>query len=175
MQVGRSEWKSARFKLCRSVCAGVRQRAPGGSVSRMSMRSTLRRGGSGRRHQRQAALTKHALAAAGLPVLDNHSHIVPLMVNDADLCKKASDMLLDRHSIYIQPINYPTVAKGTERLRITPTPRHTDEQIAELVEALVDVWKTLKLPFNTAEIVPLRRPALGIDHCTYVDMKRAAE
>ena len=127
------------------------------------------------RHQRQAALTKHALAAAGLPVLDNHSHIVPLMVNDADLCKKASDMLLDRHSIYIQPINYPTVAKGTERLRITPTPRHTDEQIAELVEALVDVWKTLKLPFNTAEIVPLRRPALGIDHCTYVDMKRAAE
>ena len=78
------------------------------------------------------------------------------MVGDADLCKKASDLLLERHSIYIQPINYPTVAVGTERLRITPTPRHTDEQIGELVEALVDVWRTLKLPFTTAEIVMYR-------------------
>ncbi len=127
------------------------------------------------RHQRQAALTKHALSAAGLPVMDNESHIVPLMVGDADLCKKASDLLLERHSIYIQPINYPTVAVGTERLRITPTPRHTDEQIGELVEALVDVWQTLKLPFTSAAIVPLRRPALGVDQCTYPEMKRAAE
>jgi 5-aminolevulinate synthase len=127
------------------------------------------------RHQRQAALTKHALSAAGLPVLENPSHIVPLMVGDADLCKKASDLLLERHSIYIQPINYPTVAVGTERLRITPTPRHTDEQIAQLVEALVDVWRTLKLPFNSAEIVPLRLPETGRDHCVYPEMKRAAE
>ncbi len=127
------------------------------------------------RHQRQAALTKHALTAAGLPVLDNESHIVPVMVNDAELCKQASDLLLERHSIYIQPINYPTVAKGAERLRITPTPRHTDEQIAGLVEALVDVWKTLKLPFHSADIVPLRKSGLAIDHCAYADMKRAAE
>ncbi len=127
------------------------------------------------RHQRQAALTKHALSAAGLPVMANPSHIVPVMVGDADLCKKASDLLLERHAIYIQPINYPTVAKGAERLRITPTPRHTDAQIADLVEAMADVWTTLKLPFVEAEIVPLRRAAPGLDHCTYPEMKRAAE
>ena len=127
------------------------------------------------RHQRMAALTKHALKAAGLPVMDNASHIVPLMVNDADLCKQASDMLLERHGIYIQPINYPTVAIGTERLRITPTPRHTDAHVADLVEALVDVWTTLKLPFNVAQVVPFRQPAAVEAHCTYPDMKRAAE
>ena len=107
--------------------------------------------------------------------MENPSHIVPLMVGDADLCKKASDLLLERHSIYIQPINYPTVAVGTERLRITPTPRHTDEQIGQLVEALVDVWHTLRLPFNSAEIVPLRLPETGREHCVYPEMKRAAE
>ena len=76
-------------------------------------------------HQRKAALTKHALSAAGLPVLANGSHIVPVMVRDAEACKAASDLLLSRHDIYIQPINYPTVARGEERLRITPTPRHS--------------------------------------------------
>ena len=77
------------------------------------------------RHQANARLVKHALQAAGLPVLDNPSHIVPLMVGDAARCRRASELLLERHAIYIQPINYPTVARGTERLRITPTPRHT--------------------------------------------------
>jgi 5-aminolevulinate synthase len=98
-------------------------------------------------HQRQARTTKHALTAAGLPVLDNPSHIVPVMVRDAELCKAASDLLLERHGIYIQPINYPTVARGTERLRITPSPMHSDAHIAELVDALVDVWETLRIPF----------------------------
>jgi 5-aminolevulinate synthase len=127
-------------------------------------------------HQRQARTTKHALIAAGLPVLDNPSHIVPVMVRDAELCKTASDLLLERHGIYIQPINYPTVARGTERLRITPSPMHSDAHIAELVDALVDVWRTLKIPFAsapTAEIVEF--PNRNDARCTYPDFKLAAE
>ena len=129
------------------------------------------------RHQEMAALTKHALSAAGLPILQNKSHIVPLMVGDAERCKAASDLLLERHGIYIQPINYPTVAIGTERLRITPTPRHTERHVAELVEALVDVWQTLGLPFNEPKVIPLRRPqsAKVPADCTYPETKRAAE
>lgn len=128
------------------------------------------------RHQHMAMLTKHALRAAGLPVMDNKSHIVPVMVGDAARCKQASDLLLRRHSIYIQPINYPTVALGTERLRITPTPRHNEAHVAELVEALVDVWASLGLPFVEAKVIPLRaRPTAAEAHCTYAEMKRAAE
>ena len=96
-------------------------------------------------HQRQANRVKQVLAEAGLPVMATSTHIVPLIVGDARQCKAASDMLMERHGIYIQPINYPTVPKGTERLRITPTPYHTDEMIADLRDALVSVWQTLDL------------------------------
>ncbi|RYE88783.1 MAG: 5-aminolevulinate synthase [Hyphomicrobiales bacterium] len=97
-------------------------------------------------HKRQAELTKVILSDAGLPVMPTSTHIVPLIVGDARLCKAASDMLLEKHNIYVQPINYPTVPKGTERLRITPTPLHTDEMIIALRHALVSVWASLELP-----------------------------
>jgi 5-aminolevulinate synthase len=100
-------------------------------------------------HQYMAAATKRALRVAELPILDNPSHIVPVMIGDADLCRAASALLLDRHSIYVQAINYPTVVIGTERLRITPTPRHNEAHVSNLVAALVDVWRTLELPFAT--------------------------
>jgi len=102
-------------------------------------------------HQRQARLTKAILADAGLPVMETDTHIVPLIVGDARAVKAASDMLLDKHNIYIQPINYPTVPKGTERLRITPTPLHTDEMIFALRHALVSVWTSLELPREAAD------------------------
>jgi 5-aminolevulinate synthase len=126
-------------------------------------------------HQYMASVTKHALEAAGIPVKENPSHIVPVMVGDAERCKAASDLLLRRHDIYIQPINYPTVAIGTERLRITPTPRHTEAHLATLVEALVDVWKTLDLPFTNGRILPLRRKAPVANDCVYPEMRKAAE
>ena len=98
------------------------------------------------RHKERAARVKSVLSAAGLPVVRSDTHIVPLLVGDPQKCKAASDLLLTRHGIYIQPINHPTVPKGTERLRITPTPFHEDALIDELVEALVDVWRELELP-----------------------------
>jgi 5-aminolevulinate synthase len=94
------------------------------------------------------AATKTALREAGLPVLVTETHIVPVMVGDPDLCKQASDLLLDRHGIYIQPINYPTVPRGTERLRITPTPAHDEWLIRQLADALVAVWQELNLPLG---------------------------
>jgi 5-aminolevulinate synthase len=138
----------------------------------------LKDGGDWRKqHQRQSMLTKHALSAAGLPVMSNPSHIVPVLVGDAEKCKLASDMLLDRHGIYIQPINYPTVERGTERLRITPTPLHSDAHVAHLVEAMVDVWKTLKLPLDMQQnIVEFpRQHTKTSGQCTFADFKKAAE
>lgn len=97
------------------------------------------------RHQERAGKLKAMLEAADIPVMPSESHIVPVFVGDAALCKQASDLLLDQHGVYIQPINYPTVPRGTERLRITPTPRHGDAEMAHLVDSLREVWSVLRL------------------------------
>jgi 5-aminolevulinate synthase len=104
------------------------------------------------RHQDRAARVKAVLSGAGLPVMPNNTHIVPVLVGDAEKCKAACDLLLESHGIYIQPINYPTVSKGTERLRVTPSPYHDDALIDRLAEAMVDVWHRLDLPLKKAAL-----------------------
>ena len=98
-------------------------------------------------HGRSAQI-KGALVAAGLPLLPSVSHIIPVLVGDAVACKAACDLLLTRHGVYVQPINYPTVPRGSERLRITASPAHSSADVAALVAALVDVWTTLRLPLR---------------------------
>jgi 5-aminolevulinate synthase len=100
------------------------------------------------RHHQRAARLKSVLSSAALPVMPSDTHIVPVMVGDPEKCRAASDLLLSEHGLYIQPINFPTVARGTERLRVTPTPSHDDDLIDGLAEALVDVWLRLDLPFK---------------------------
>src|SRR3954463_10779889 len=140
----------------RSICDAVRSFAPGfifttalpppiAAAARASVRYLKHSSAEREAHQRQAAATKRALKAAGLPVFPTDTHIVPVIVGDAELCKAAADRLLERHAIYIQPINYPTVPRGTERLRITPSPYHGDSHIAELAAALAETWETLSL------------------------------
>ena len=99
------------------------------------------------------ARTRARLSDAGLPVMPSETQIIPILVGDAEACKAASDHLLERHGIYIQPINYPTVPRGTERLRITATPFHDDALIESLAEALVETWNALALPLETPATV----------------------
>ncbi len=97
------------------------------------------------RHQNRVAIVRARLDALGIPHIDNPSHIIPVMVSDPHHCKMISDWLMANHGIYVQPINYPTVPKGTERLRITPSPVHTDGDIDKLVEAISEIWSQCAL------------------------------
>jgi 5-aminolevulinate synthase len=106
------------------------------------------------RHQERAATLRRRLLEAGLPVMPSGSHIVPVLIGDPKRCKAISDELLLRFAIYVQPINYPTVPRGTERLRLTPTPLHSDEQIDRLVTALKEIWSR-----NIAQDRVTRSPA----------------
>ncbi len=110
-----------------------------------SVRHLKRSGAERAAHQARAARLKAMLKEAGLPVMESESHIVPVLVGDPVRCKQVTDLLLAEHGIYVQPINYPTVPRGTERLRLTPGPMHSDEMMRELVSALVDVWGRLAL------------------------------
>ncbi|MFE1598863.1 5-aminolevulinate synthase [Methylobacterium sp. ID0610] len=110
-----------------------------------SIRHLKASGAERARHQDRVAAVRRRLAATGIPVMDNDSHIVPVMVGDPVLCKAISDTLLDEFAIYVQPINYPTVARGTERLRVTPSPLHSDADIEHLAAALGTIWARIGL------------------------------
>ena len=102
-------------------------------------------------HQCNAAQLKSMLADAGIPVMSNNTHIVPVMVGDPVLCKKISDILLEEFQMYVQPINYPTVRKGTERLRITPTPFHSESMMRDLTAALVEIFARLGVRYEACK------------------------
>ena len=144
-----------------SVCDAVRSYAPGFifttalppavcAAAAASIRHLKTSQWERDRHQERVARVKAVLTASGLPVMPSDTHIVPIAVGDPEKCKAASDMLLTEHGIYIQPINYPTVPKGTERLRVTPSPYHDDQMIDALAAALIDVWEKLGMPLNRA-------------------------
>ncbi len=100
------------------------------------------------KHQQVVDKTKKHLRRVGIKILENDSHIIPIIIGDAKLTREASNLLLKKHNIFLQHINFPTVSKGTERLRITPTPAHSDEMISELAKALLDVFDTLGINNN---------------------------
>jgi 5-aminolevulinate synthase len=143
----------------RAVIDAVRSHAPGfifttalpppvaaaasASIAHLKASEVLRR-----EHAAAVSAARRALVQAGLPVMPSETHIVPVMVGDPEQCKLASDMLLGQYGIYIQPINYPTVPRGTERLRITPTPAHDARMIDDLCSAMRPVWDALRLPLG---------------------------
>ncbi|MFL6756641.1 MAG: aminotransferase class I/II-fold pyridoxal phosphate-dependent enzyme, partial [Sphingomicrobium sp.] len=97
-----------------------------------------------------AAALKARFRGAGLPVMDSVTHIVPLMVGCPSKAKRISDILLAEYGLYVQPINYPTVPRGTERLRFTPGPTHSEAMMDELTKALVEIWDRLELELRKA-------------------------
>ena len=105
-------------------------------------------------HRLQVEKTRRALRTAGIPMMSSQSHIIPVPIGDPLLCRESSALLLEKFAIYVQPINYPTVPKGTERLRITPTPFHNDQLIDDFANALCKVWDTLGLP-REINVVPI--------------------
>src|SRR5438309_4255636 len=109
-------------------------------------------------HRLRVDKTRRALRNAGIPMMSSESHIIPVLVGNPDLCRQASALLMDKFDLYLQPINYPTVARGTERLRITPTPFHSDRMIEDLANALCEVWDALKLRYEAVNHVPRLRP-----------------
>ncbi len=109
-------------------------------------------------HWLQVGKTRRALRNAGIPIMSSQSHIIPVPVGDPDLCREASALLMEKFALYLQPINYPTVPRGTERLRITPTPFHNDQMIEDLANALCEVWDALRLPYEAIRPVPMLRP-----------------
>lgn len=116
-----------------------------------SIRYLMQSNAEREQHQANAALLKQMLAEAGIPVLANETHIVPVMVGDPVKCKQASDILLEEYRMYVQPINYPTVRKGTERLRITPTPFHTPQMMGQLRDALVEIFARLGIRYSAQD------------------------
>lgn len=144
----------------RDVIDAIRSYAPGfifttalppaiAAAAQASVRHLKNSDAERKGQQQRVAATKAALIANRLPVMTNNTHIVPLLVGDPAKAKAATDRLLNKHGIYVQPINFPTVPRGTERLRITPTPSHDDALLAALVEALDEVWTALELPRAT--------------------------
>jgi 5-aminolevulinate synthase len=140
----------------RTICDAIRSYAPGfifttslapavvaGAVAsiRHLKTSSIER----ERHQERARTLKRMLIAADLPLISGPSHIVPVLVTDPVRCKALTDVLLDRYGIYVQPINYPTVPRGTERLRLTPSPQHTNADMEHLVNALTELWSQCPL------------------------------
>jgi len=137
------------------------------------------------RHQDRVRRLRDGLDKLGVPHQHNPSHIVPVMVRDPVLCKLVSDRLMDEFGVYIQPINYPTVPRGTERLRITPSPLHSDEDIAHLLHALDTIWSSLDLPRNVVDanhpltqLCPVAGPLqmdpadVGVDECPWLGNER---
>jgi 5-aminolevulinate synthase len=129
-----------------------------------SIRHLKASGRERRQQQIRVAQVRRRLDDIGLPHLDNPSHIVPVMVGDAALCKQVCDKLLEEHDVYVQPINYPTVPVGTERLRLTPSPLHSEDDIDHLISALSTVWNELGLKRNASldddDATPAITPAL---------------